>query len=68
MKKIFSVLLVFGLIVQFCLYPGTDCCAMEEYKDSLKAYSQQATKYVKENKDSIQEVIFSCAGDLGFEP
>lgn len=67
MKKIFSVLVILGLIVQFCLYPGIDCYAMTEYNATVREYSEQATKYVKGKKDSIHEVIFSCAEELGIE-
>lgn len=66
-KKILSMLIIFGLIFQFCLYPVGESHAEISFNAKMEQISKEATQFVQNNMYAIQEAAESCSKEFGIE-
>lgn len=66
-KKILSMIIVVGLIVQFCLYPVAESHAEISFDARMQQISEEATQFIRNNMHAIQEVAESCSKELKIE-
>lgn len=61
------MLIIFGLIFQFCLYPVGESHAEISFNAKMEQISKEATQFVQNNMYAIQEAAESCSKEFGIE-